>query len=362
MKSIILFLFLVFCSLNGTSQTNAQIGNFELEFSTEKLSWYDLKRLCAQKGKGWFIPSTEQLLIIESRFTLPKDKMYWSSKEGWSGNGTVKVGQTWDGSQNDVAEILDMTTGKIDNLYKSTLADYVIARSLGNNFTQVKNNLNQTMTVGQIKVSRYELKNVTYSEATSLCAQLGDGWRLPTLEEMKLISTAGINVETDLSLKYYFTSTRPCDNCFDQSVTFNPENLKTLNFGKESGMRVIPVYSENQKQAIQTWNFGQYEITKDFFGPMTYTEAESFCLSQSTNSYNPWRVTTMAELSSMKVYKNDIPGMIGKRFMSYENKTSYFERNNMSTVKIEPNGVAETWMGGSETSKFYFFMSRRKSN
>lgn len=350
----------------STSTTNSQIitlGNYELEFSKEKKSWSEVKEYCRTKGNGWFIPSPEQMQIIVSRLNIQQTMVLWTSKDAWSGSGTISAGKQWTNSDMDVAEVFDMSTRTIESKYKSDRCDFVIARSLGAGLEKVKASLSEAYVIGDLTVSKYELRDLNFAEAQSMCNSLGDGWRLPTVKELEQIFAAGRTSERDLSLSYYYSSERTCPDCYDSYWAYSIRHSKKTMFEKSSTLRVIPVKSNTagQSNSLTTLNFGEYLVTKDFFGPMTFAEAENFCASQSTGPYNRWTITTMSQLSSLKVYKSEIPGMIGKRFMSYEYKTQRFERNDMSTVKIEPQGFSETWMGGSETAKFYFFMAKRNT-
>jgi hypothetical protein len=341
-----------------------KLGNYELEFSKEKKSWSELNEYCRSKGKGWFIPSPDQMQIIVSKLNIPQTMVLWTSKEAWSGNSTTTAGKQWSDSDMDVAEVFDMSSKTIESKYKTDRCDFVIARSFGSGLEKVKSSLSEAYVIGDLTVSKYELRDLNFAEAQSLCNSLGDGWRLPSIKELEQIALAGRTAETDLSLSFYYSSDRTCSSCYDSYWAYNISNSKKIMFDNHSSLRVIPVKSNNSSQSnsLTTWNFGDYVVTKQFFGPMTFAEAENFCANQSTGPYNPWRITTMSQLSSMKAYKNEIPGMVGKRFMSYEYKTQHFERNDMSTIKIEQQGVPETWMAGSETSKFYFFMAKRNLN
>lgn len=348
----------------ATSNTNSQmikLGNYELEFSKEKKSWSEVKEYCSTKGNGWFIPNPEQMQIIVSRFKIPQTMVLWTSKSAWSGSGTISAGKQWTDSDMDVAEVFDMSSRTIESKYKTDRYDFVIARSLGTGLEKVKSSLSEAYVIGDLTVSKYELRDLNFATAQSMCNSLGDGWRLPTVKELEQIFAAGRTSESDLTLSYYYSSERTCPNCYDSYWAFSKLHSKKTMFDKSSKLRVIPVKSNTagQSNSLTTLNFGEYVVTKNFFGPMTFAEAENFCASQSAGPYNRWTITTMSQLSSLKVYKSEIPGMIGKQFMSYEYKTQHFERNDMSTVKIEPQGFSETWMGGSETSKFYFFMAKR---
>lgn len=340
--------------------TNAKkIGNYEFIISNDKLNWMEVNNYCEKLGKDWFLPSKSQMIFLVESFSFGAEKQFWTSNEGTSGNSPNYVGKQMSNSDYDVAEALDLKTKKTVDLYKSSKAYYIVARSLGNCFDVVKNNLNSSYSLGDIKVSKFEFKDVTYNQAKVLCNNLGEGWRMPTIEELELIKKSGKSCEKDLSTCFYFSQTRTCENCYDSYWAVSFESGKKIMFDKNSNLKVIPVYS-SPKPKLETWKFSGFEVCKNIYGPMTVKEAQSFCATISDNVNNQWRITTMQELSSMKNYKKDLPNMVGKTFMSYTpGNKNYFSREFLSIVEITPIGQQEKfWQGGSENTKYYFFMSR----
>lgn len=336
-----------------------KIGNYEFIISEDKLNWSEVNNYCQKLGKDWFLPSKSQMIFLVESFSFGTDKKLWTSNEGTSGNSPNYVGKQWSNSDYDVAEALDLKTRTTVNLYKTDRAYYIVARSLGNCFDIVNNNLSSSYSLGEIKVSRFEFKDVTFNQAKALCTNLGEGWRIPTIEELEQIKKSGKNCEKDLSTCYYFSQTRTCENCYDSYWAISFENGKKIMFDKNSNLKVIPVYS-SPKPKLETWKFKGFEVCKNIYGPMTVREAQSFCAKISDNVNNQWRITTMQELSSMKNYKSDLPNMVGKTFMSYSpGNNNYFSRDFLSIVEITPIGQQERyWQGGSEDGKYYFFMSR----
>ena len=139
----------------------------------------------------------------------------WTSDESTSMPNGNYSGKTWTNADNDVAEALEFKSRETVSLYKSDKATFAIARCKGNNFEKVKSNLSSAYNVGDIKVSTNEIANVTYLEAKNLCAQLGEGWRLPTIEELESIKKNGRNCEIDISVCFYWSKTSSCDGCTD---------------------------------------------------------------------------------------------------------------------------------------------------
>ncbi len=339
----------------SSNQINSTIGNYEYYVSEDKLSWNDVQKLCKANGNGWFIPNKRQLLILIQALNLGNEKVIWTSEEGIS-NPSI----TYGGMYNyDVAVALDLKLKESVNFYKTDLAHYILARSLGNNLSNVKTKINTAYALDNLLVSKEELRLVNYNEALSICSSIGEGWRLPTIEELEKIKSNGRNSVSDLDYNLYFSSTRTCDNCFDSYYCYNMVTGKREVNDKSSKLRVIPVYSK-PKESIKTWKFSQYEVIPQFYGPMTLNEAQSYCLNMTDNPNRKWRIANMQELSSMLQYKNEISGIVGKTFMSYTpGKSRSDSRQDLEILDIAPIGQAESyWMTGNAEKKYYFFIVR----
>jgi hypothetical protein len=346
--------------MGKTFPNSKKIGNYEFVVSNDKMSWTEVNNYCNQLGKEWFLPSKTQMIILIETFSFDKEKIYWTSNEGTSGNSKVYAGKQWTNNDYDVADALDLKTKTTISMYKNERAYFVVARSLGNGFDIVKSNLYDTYSIGELKVSKYELKNVTYNQAKSLCNNLGEGWRIPTIEELETIKNNGRSCEKDLSSCYYYSDTRSCAGCYDSYFALSFVSGQKMTFVNDSYLRVVPVYSV-PKPKLETMKFYGFEVCTNIYGPMTYRDADLFCLKMSDNKNRQWRVTTDSELTSVKNYKSEIPNMVGKTFMSYSpGEKTYFSRDFLDTVEIAPLGQSERyWQGGSEDGKYYFFMSRK---
>lgn len=343
---------------SANNSISKKLGNYEIIISNEKKSWNEVNEYCKQLGKGWFIPSKNQMTTIVERFSFSNDKILWTSNEGTSGSSNNYAGKQWTNNDYDVAKAFEIKTTTTIDLYKTDKADYVIARSLGNCFEIVKDNLNSAYTLGDIIVSKYEMRNLTFNEAKNLCKSLGDGWRLPTIEELEQIKNNGKTIEKDLDISFYYSESKTCDDCYDSFWGLNLDNGKKIVFDKTSYLRVLPVYS-TPKEQLKTFNFGSYEVCINIYGPMTFSEANSFCSKLSDNPNRLWRITNAQAFFSMIEYKQDIPGIVGKTFMYYNGSNGYFERNNLSIRKIEPIGINERYsMQGNENESYYFFIAR----
>jgi hypothetical protein len=341
----------------SVSSSLPRIGNYEYIISTEKETWHDVQKLCKEAGDGWFIPSEWQVLLILQSLNVKYEDYFWTSEEKISDpNNRIGSMYAYD------AAVTVNSSSKINQnnvKYKSEKLNVIVARSLGNNFENVKSQLSSAYTIGDLLVSKEELHSVTYDQAIGLCQKLGNGWRLPTIEELEKIKSNGRTCVKDLSYNDYFSSTRSCDNCFDSYCTYNINTSKRGVNDKRSVLRVIPVYS-NPKEQIKTWKFSQYEVIPQFYGPMTLNEAKSYCLNMSDNPNRQWRIANMQELSSMLQYKNEISGIVGKTFMSYTpGKSRSDSRQDLEIVEIAPIGQAQSyWMTGNAENKYYFFIVR----
>jgi hypothetical protein len=217
-----------------------KLGNHELFVSNEKMSWHDVKDICKKLGKEWFLPSKEGMKLIVERISLNNNLVLWTNKEGTSGSSENYEGKQWRNSDYDVAEALDLKKRETIDLYKTNTAHFVIAKGMGNGFDKVKNNIDDTYTVGNLKVSKFEFIDVTYNQAVNLCNKLGKGWRIPTRSELQMIR-GGRNCEKDLSDCFYYSNTATCDGCTDSYWSLNFNTGKEIMFDKSSALRVIPV-------------------------------------------------------------------------------------------------------------------------
>jgi hypothetical protein len=200
--------------------TPIKVGKLEIaehDFPTQ-MTWSEAKRACAALGNGWRLPTKEEL----NELYIHKDEIggfanvgfanaeYWSSSENTS-TGT-RYQNFYDGFQglddenntDYVRAVRSLTITGTKNTHN------VPIRSVTHNASNVAyskpkktapiiyntpqssphNNTTSSIIGTPIKVGKLEIAQhdfptqMTWSEAKSACAALGNGWRLPTKEEL----------------------------------------------------------------------------------------------------------------------------------------------------------------------------------
>jgi hypothetical protein len=76
-----------------------------------------------------------------------------------------------------------------------------------NSNTDFKNIVGKSVTIGKIEVAQYDFPSfMNWVDATKACADLGDGWRLPTKDELKYLYVNKIAIG-EFTNKTYWSST-----------------------------------------------------------------------------------------------------------------------------------------------------------
>ena len=95
--------------------------------------------------------------------------------------------------------------------------------------TDYKNIIGKPFKIGNIEVAEKDFpKTMNWEDAKKACEALGNGWRLPTMEELKLIchnKFAIGNIVEDWNLNQYWTSTKSGEDIsgtpFFKIITFD---------------------------------------------------------------------------------------------------------------------------------------------
>lgn len=344
----------------GFSQTlqNLKVANHDVIVNNQPMSFNEAAQFC--RSNNYYLASERGVkIVVGNPGANISSNTFWTSKEVYMSNKNVDhLNKTID---YDAANVYYRAQNVFNPEDKSSSHPVICSKEIQSDLQSAKSNLVNAFPLGAIKVYPQSISSMSLDQAKAFCQGLGDGWRLPTVDELQQIKLSNRISITDLSQPIYWSGTKSCDGCYTSYFAIQMETGAKTSFETNSNLRFIPVFSATtQNNTFSTWNFGAYEVTTQFFGPMTIAEAMNFCMKSTENPNKPWRVTSMQELSSMKSYKSEIPGMIGKRFFSYENRSQTFNRQDLNVVKIEPLGTNETWISGSEESRCYFFMSRRK--
>ncbi len=139
------------------------LGNLEImKIDLGTMTWVEATNACAALGDGWRLPTIEELGVMQTN----KDKiggfvnsLYWSSTEVAPAN----------------ANIQSFVEAKVANDDKNYLFHVRAVHSVS------------TITINNLEVLNTDLATLEWDEATKACAALGDGWRLPTVDELNML-------------------------------------------------------------------------------------------------------------------------------------------------------------------------------
>ena len=196
--------------------TPITIGNLMIASKDmpEPLNWWDAKEECLKLGDGWRLPSIEELeFMYENKSSIGTFTRngYWSKSQ--SSNQIDNSGElvlAWTKSFN---------TGKKAD-YDKKYPGYVRAVKTAAANSQVRepikepakvpvkiNIIGTPITIGNLEVAQYSFpQKIDWVTANRVGSQLGNGWRLPTKDELNILflNKAKIGGFAD---DYYWSST-----------------------------------------------------------------------------------------------------------------------------------------------------------
>ncbi len=170
--SIVVLSFLLSCSNNSYEEDKqtrespkseiVKVGNIEvMTKDLGKMYWDIADGACTYLRDGWRLPTKKELnLLYENKEKIGgfKNSNYWSSTGNWTQNMT-------DGLQ-----------GKSPRYYK------LWVRAVRDPKSKIK-----SLKLGHLEVATEDLGQMVWKAANKACANLGEGWRLPTKEELNML-------------------------------------------------------------------------------------------------------------------------------------------------------------------------------
>ena len=286
-----------------------KIGNIEVaEYDfPKKMNWEDAKKACADLGEGWRLPSKDELnYLYQNRVAFDNggfaSALYWSSTE----------------VDNVFAWVQDFGYGsglKDDNKLNADCVrairfEGVIALEPPKSNIDYKNIIGKPIKIGNIEVAEYDFpKKMNWEDAKIFCADLGEGWRLPTKEELNILYESKVAIVASAN-NYYWSSTESGDITAWLQRFSNGNDYYT---NKSSKLYVRAVRALEQSAGSPKSNtdyktiigkpikIGNIEIAQyDFPDRMNWEDAKIFC----TNLGKGWRLPTKEELNIL--YQNQV--------------------------------------------------------
>ena len=221
MKNIfIFFIILQFCNKLSAQErlNNLIIGKTikieRLEIAQNDfpntMTWGDAKKACSNLGEGWRLPTVSELKILyhyKDDYLSNMSKAYWSSSD----------------ADYDYAVIPDFYFDN-DKSPKKGYAYSVRAIRLNKDFFEPI--IGVTKKIGFLEVAQYDFpKRMNYYDAKKACADLGQGWRLPTKEELGMLFLNKDEIGGFTNNNYWSITTNNGSGAWSQNFSNSFQNL-----------------------------------------------------------------------------------------------------------------------------------------
>lgn len=210
-------------------------------YSESRINLEDAKKACEKLGMGWRLPTKDDFVIIYKNRNkiggFDTDKFYWSStdylttengeiknsKKAWQLRFRDGLQRAWDKDNSDFFKVRAIWASTSDFVRDSTrkalkrVSDSLV--KVETEFQKEKLRKEDSVRIAKIIGQPLELKGLLVAEfdfpnemnlndASIACKNLGQGWRLPTEEELSLIldNRKKMNLTNFEFEKYYWCS------------------------------------------------------------------------------------------------------------------------------------------------------------
>ena len=227
----------------------------------DKMTWADAKIACSNLGDGWHLPSKDELEILyENKNKVPNitNDDYWSSSEFSSSSNLYGV-RAWNQFFSDGQMINSLIDNKkkVRAIWSKKVADDVKKRREDElDYAKRRREIaindsilsSKSIIIGKIEVYKEELKFpwgrngiCNFMQAEKACLELGDNWRLPTINELKKIAKDKNNNERVVRDCFIWSSSEGKNS--DEILMLNPYSGKVYSARKVEGGNARPVRS-----------------------------------------------------------------------------------------------------------------------
>ncbi len=326
-KLLLLPLLLVtcFCFAQDAKEiigNSIKIGSLEIaqyDFPKE-MKWEDALKACNDLGEGWRLPTMKELdTLLGFRTTLKKiiinnfgqSQSYWSSNR-WSRNSFQYAGvksyeknpsDFWgDEPKRDIEGLYDVRAVRsisLDSNSKNRFAD------IGNYmFVSPSIIIGKSKIIGNLEIAQYDfpflLRDYQGKEA---CYILGEGWRLPSKDELKILYQNRNKIGGFEGI--YYLSSSPSSSltwifCFEDGTLKN--NIRT-DFSIRAVRSITQGSNLIKNNISKPIIIDKLEIAQnDFPYKMNWMQAKMAVYSLG----NGWRLPTMKELEILYFNKTKI--------------------------------------------------------
>jgi hypothetical protein len=230
--AIIFMFFVVGCDFNSSKKNELNTDNEEIVDSLSFEELVELKnqnwetRLRSDDGYYSYVYNNDSLIFVEQNLCdedgYPVDGVYGLYFQPFEEKPCY---YTWFSAENYFSEnqqpefVAKLKDNKIIEILTDTdLRDYAIGEEVNDNFdlssldlkkSKVKESESNenTLLVGNFEISQKDLpKKLNWLEANQACQALGNGWRLPSKQEVETFMYSNKHRINDFIDKYYWSS------------------------------------------------------------------------------------------------------------------------------------------------------------
>jgi hypothetical protein len=177
-----------------TIGTPIKIFNFEVAENDfpggEKMTWEEAKKACESLGDGWRLPTKDELFILylnKKNINVIRDYTYWSSTK--IGN-LVDIVSFIDGRSSSSGSSYGWVVRAIRTIKRGDSAKESIFSTSDKQIV-----IGTTIKIRNLEVAQFDFaQKMNWDLAKVACDALGDGWRLPTKDELKILYRNKSNV------------------------------------------------------------------------------------------------------------------------------------------------------------------------
>jgi hypothetical protein len=217
---LILFLFQLFNLTYSQEKTINQIIGKSIKIERLEVAQNDFpkmmdyalaKEACSKLGEGWRIPTESELKILflnKDEYSLNMRKAYWSTSD------------------------LDLDYAVLPSFYfhetlKIPKFQYLYSvRAVRINKDFINAIIGSSIILGKLEVSQYDFPiKMNHNDAKKACTDLGEGWRLPTKEELNYLFLNRDGITGFTNNNYWSIATNNGSGAWSQNFSNGFQNL-----------------------------------------------------------------------------------------------------------------------------------------
>lgn len=270
-----------------------------------KMNWSDAKKVCANLGDGWRLPTKNELIILYQNKSIIggfNDSNYWTLSE-YDGLNAWKQ-NFLNSSKNEYLKSNALAVRAIKNIK-------IVSQPKKNIEQTNKTIIGDIIKIGNLEIAEFDFKDhMNWQDAKNACNKLGDGWRLPTINELHILSQNRFKIGYNWDDFGYWSETEK--DKYNSKCIFFGTGCKA-DYPKSNALNVRAIRVAETKIMAggdisiigSTIKLGNLEIAQfDFPNLLDWNEAINAC----TELGDGWRLPSKDELIIMYKNKNKIGG------------------------------------------------------